>query len=172
MEDDKTAELTPFVEPPKSVVLSEPNRDITQLSLIEQEKIKRNFVTGEEWARQDIEWLSNSSINIPNFLWFMKYIILREHKRKMERSARMEFGKLLGEWGGLIATGYCNVDQAWKFIEDSSKRYIPSTVSAVDGEANEYYLTFGKKCCKKLFINCYSKNKKVKRYNLNDQYFM
>lgn len=145
VEDDKTAELTPFVEPPKSVVLSEPNRDITQLSLIEQEKIKRNFVTGEEWARQDIEWLSNSSINIPNFLWFMKYIILREHKRKMERSARMEWGKHLGEWGGLVATGYCNIDQAWKFIEDSSKRYIPSTVSAVDGEANEYYLTFGKK---------------------------
>ena len=143
--DDKTAELTPFVEPPKSVVLSEPNRDVTQLSLIEQEKIKRNFVTGEEWARQDIEWLSNSSINMPNFLWFMKYIILREHKRKMERSSRMEWGKYLGEWGGLVATGYCNIDQAWAFIMDSYKRYVPSTVNETDGEMNEHYATFGKK---------------------------
>lgn len=142
---DKTAEQPKLTPPKSSVVLSEPNRDVTQLSLIEQEKEKRNFVTGEEWARQDIEWLSNSSINMPNFLWFMKYIILREHKRKMERSARMEWGKWLGEWAGLVATDFCNIDQAWAFIVDSSKRYIPSTVNEVDGEMNEFYLTFGKK---------------------------
>lgn len=141
---DKTAEQPKLTPPKSSVVLSEPNRDVTQLSLIEQEKLKRNFVTGKEWARQDIEWLSNSSINMPNFLWFMKYIILREHKRKMERSARMEWGKWLGEWAGLVATDFCNIDQAWAFITDSSKRYIPSTVNEVDGEMNEYYMTFGK----------------------------
>lgn len=141
-EKDKTAE-TPF-KIKQSVVLSEPNRDITQLSLIEQEKLKRNFVTGEEWARQEIEWLSNSSINLPNFLWFMKYIILKEHKRKFERSARMEWGKWLGEWAGLVATEQCTFDQAWGFIVDSCKRYIASTVNEHDGEMNEYYMTFGR----------------------------
>ena len=113
VESDKTADSSPFVDSKKSVVLSEPNRDVTQLSLIEQEKIKRNFVTGEEWARQDIEWLSNSSINMPNFLWFMKYIILKEHKRKMERSARMDWGRHLGEWGGLVATGAWLLVAGW-----------------------------------------------------------
>jgi len=141
--DTKTGDevLTPISKPP---VLVDPNRDNTQADLIEFEKEKRNFKTGEEWARQGIEWLSNSSITQPNFLWFIKYVILSEHKRKMERSARMNWGKLLGEWGGLVATDYCSIQQAMVFITDSCKRYIASTVNEHDAEMNEFYLTFAK----------------------------
>lgn len=128
-----------------AIVLTEPNRDVTQAELIEEQKLKLNFTTGNEWARQGIEWLSNSSINTPNFLWFMKYIILKDYKRKMERSSFMEWGKWLGDWGGQVAVGNVTIDEAWTFIEDDSKRFNPSSVNPSDGEQNEYYRTFGKK---------------------------
>ena len=127
-----------------SVVLLNANRDVDQAKETDLEKKKRDFETGVEWSRQGIEWLSNSSMGLPNFLWFIKYVILSEHKRDMERSARMNWGRWIGEFSGYVLTGQVSMQQALTFIEDMCKRYIPSTVNEKDGEMNEHYMQYAK----------------------------
>lgn len=108
-------------------------RDFEQKSYIENYCKKNNFEIGEEWTRANIQWLSNSStVDLPLDQWFFRYILFPYERHKFSRHSRMEFGKYVDEYAGLILTGQMTIAEAIKKIKQSIATYIPSTADKTD----------------------------------------
>ena len=61
-------------------------RDSEQKAIIDSFNEQNNFVTGEEWLKHGIEWQSNSSASLPNFLYGFQYLLHPELKKNLIHS--------------------------------------------------------------------------------------
>ena len=119
-------------------------RDTEQKSVVDAFNKKNNFVVGEEWLKHGIEWQSNSSASLPNFLYGFQYLLYPELKKFLMHSANVKMGQWIGEFLGHIYEGKLSIDDAYNFIEDMAKHYEPNKFANADDEKMKKFLTLVK----------------------------
>ena len=119
-------------------------RDSEQKAVVDNFNEQNSFVVGEEWLKHGIEWQSNSSASLPNFLYGFQYLLHPELKKYLIHSSNVKMGQWIGEFLGHVYEGKLNIDDAYNFIKDMAKHYEPNKFANADDEKMEKFLTLVK----------------------------
>tara|TARA_Y100001937_G_C7127650_1_gene335617 strand:+ start:647 stop:1633 length:987 start_codon:yes stop_codon:yes gene_type:complete len=121
------------------------NRDKEQKKVVDALNAKKNFKVGEEWLKHGIEWQSNSSAGLPNFLYGFQYLLHPELKKFLMHSANIKMGQWIGEFVEHLWLSKISMNDALIFIKDMAKRYTPNEFATADNEKMDKFIEYVEK---------------------------